>query len=70
MNNHIKRAIFILISLLLISGCTKEEGPKEEVIRPVKAIQIKGPEVLTGRTFPGKAKATQDTQSFPSEGRG
>jgi RND family efflux transporter MFP subunit len=60
MNNHIKRAIFILISLLLISGCTKEEGPKEEVIRPVKAIQIKGPEVLTGRTFPGKAKATQE----------
>jgi RND family efflux transporter MFP subunit len=50
----------IIFPLLFSFACSKKEPPKKEVIRPVKAIQIKGPEVLTGRTFPGKAKATQE----------
>jgi RND family efflux transporter MFP subunit len=60
MNKHIRLVILIIFPLLFFSSCSKEEGPKEEIIRPVKAIQIKGLEVLTGRTFPGKAKATQE----------
>jgi RND family efflux transporter MFP subunit len=43
-----------------LSGCSKEEAPTEEVIRPVKAMQIGGLEELTGRSFPGQAKATQE----------
>ncbi len=60
MNNQIRLATLLICSLLFFSGCAKEEPPKKEVIRPVKAIQVGGLEVLTGRTFPGKAKATQE----------
>jgi RND family efflux transporter MFP subunit len=50
----------VIVLLLLFSGCSKDEPVKEEIIRPVKAVQVGGVEVLTGRTFPGKAKATQE----------
>lgn len=60
MNKHMRLVTLIIFPLLFLSACSKKEGPKEDVIRPVKAIQIKGLEVLTGRTFPGKAKATQE----------
>ncbi|MCK5286665.1 MAG: efflux RND transporter periplasmic adaptor subunit, partial [Thermodesulfovibrionia bacterium] len=59
MNNHIKLAGVLVCSLFLFSACAKEEAPKE-VVRPVKAVQVGGLEVLTGRTFPGQAKATQE----------
>lgn len=60
MNICIRLAAFIIFPLLFFSACAKEEPPKEDVIRPLKAIQVGGLEVLTGRTFPGKAKATQE----------
>ena len=60
MNNYSKGAFSILFSLLLMWGCAKEEPPTKEVVRPVKAVQVGGLEVLTGRTFPGQAKATQE----------
>jgi RND family efflux transporter MFP subunit len=60
MNKHIKYAVLIIFPLLFFAGCAKKEEPKQEVVRPVKAIQVGGLEVLTGRTFPGKAKATQE----------
>jgi RND family efflux transporter MFP subunit len=60
MNKHMRLVALIIFPLLFFSGCAKEEPQKEEVIRPVKAIQVGGLEVLTGRTFPGQAKATQE----------
>ncbi len=50
----------IIFPLLFLFACSKEEPPKKEVIRPVKAVQVGGLEVLTGRTFPGTAKATRE----------
>jgi RND family efflux transporter MFP subunit len=60
MNNNIKLIVFVILPFFFLTGCAKDEGPKKEVVRPVKAIQVGGLEVLTGRTFPGKAKATQE----------
>jgi RND family efflux transporter MFP subunit len=60
MYNYVKTTAVLIIALFLLTSCSKEEPPKKEVIRPVKAIQVGGLEVLTGRTFPGKAKATQE----------
>jgi RND family efflux transporter MFP subunit len=60
MNDYIKSTVFILFSLFLISGCSKEEPPKKEVVRSIKAMQVGGPEALTGRTFPGGARASQE----------
>jgi RND family efflux transporter MFP subunit len=60
MNNATRLTALIIFPLLFFSGCSKEEPPKKEVVRPVKAIQVGGLEVLTGRGFPGKAKATQE----------
>lgn len=51
-------SMFLLASTLL-AGCAEEEVQKVQ-IRPIKAVQIGGVEVFTGRWFPGKAKATQE----------
>ena len=60
MNKHMRLVTLIIFPLLFLFACSKEEPPKKEVVRSVKAIQVGGLEVLTGRTFPGKAKATQE----------
>ena len=60
MNYHFKLFGLFIVVLLFHAGCEKEEGPKEEVLRPVKAMQVGAMEGLTGRRFPGKAKATQE----------
>lgn len=49
----------LLIPTMLLIGCAEEEV-KEVQIRPIKAMQIGGIEVFTGRWFPGKAKASQE----------
>ena len=50
-----------LIVLSMNFGCEKEIPPKE-VIRPVKAIQISDAKIMTGRSFPGKAKGVQEVE--------
>jgi RND family efflux transporter MFP subunit len=41
---------------ILMFGC-KQEVPQEEVVRPVRSIEIGTAKDLTGRSFPGKARA-------------
>ena len=60
MNKRISLISLIVFPLLLFSACAKEEPPKKEVVRPIKAVQVGGLEVLTGRLFPGQAMATQE----------
>ncbi len=51
----------LLVAALLLPAC-KEEVEKKEMIRPVKSVRV--PEqsrILSGRSFPGKATATQQT---------
>jgi multidrug efflux pump subunit AcrA (membrane-fusion protein) len=51
--------IFLLTGMfvaILMFGC-KQEVPQEEVVRPVRSIEIGTAKDLTGRSFPGKARA-------------
>ncbi len=51
----------LLIAALLLPAC-KEEVEKKEVIRPVRSVRVAGElQMLAGRSFPGKATATQQT---------
>ncbi len=61
MNKLLKFSCTALAGLLLLTGCGKAEPPAEkEVIRPVRAIKVGDPTQLKGRTFVGRAKATQE----------
>jgi len=53
--------MIVLMALLplLLSGCGKDEV-KTESIRPIKVMEIGGAQAITGRWFPGKAKAVQE----------
>lgn len=52
--------VFVVLTVCMcIFGCGKEPV-EEEIIRPVKAIQVGDPESLAGRTFPGRAAATEE----------
>jgi len=72
MKSTLKRTMLILLAgmLALTSGCQKEDV-KKEAIRPVKTMRIAGQlENLAGRTFPGKASATQEVNlSFRIPGK-
>lgn len=59
MKTIMKAVLLLSVVLLALPGC-KEEVVQKEIIRPVKAMQIGGVEVFTGRWFPGKAKAAQE----------
>jgi RND family efflux transporter MFP subunit len=51
----------LLVAALLLPAC-KEEVVKKEVIRPVKSVRVPAQvQMLSGRSFPGKATATQQT---------
>jgi RND family efflux transporter MFP subunit len=60
MNIKSKVIALMLLPVLLLAGCKKEEPAEKSVVRPVKAMQVGGVEVLIGRTFPGQAKASQE----------
>jgi RND family efflux transporter MFP subunit len=69
MNNHIKRAVFAILSLFLISGCA-EKAPEKEIIRPVKAMKVADFDEVMRRKFPGRAYASEDVElSFRIPGR-
>ena len=48
-----------LLMVFILPGC-QEEIPKKEVIRPVWAMKVGDAASITGRWFPGRAKATQE----------
>ena len=53
---------FVLVSLLLfvLQGCGKPEEPEEEIIRPVKAVQVASEKPFGGRLLPGQARAAKE----------
>ena len=53
-------SLLALLPSLLLGGCGGDEAPEAEVIRPVRAIQVAVGGSLTDRSFPGRAKATQE----------
>ena len=54
-------AVFVVVALagMFIAACSREEPPPK-VVRPVKAMKVGDTTQLTGRSFPGRAKATQE----------
>lgn len=54
---------------VLLGGCADQPPPEREVIRPVKAVKIDDYAGFLERSFPGKAKATQEVElAFDVEG--
>jgi RND family efflux transporter MFP subunit len=53
-------SLFVLLSPLLLAGCSSEEAPATEAVRPVRAIKAADAGMLVDRSFPGRAKATQE----------
>ena len=49
-------ALALLPAVFLI-GCEEEKTTSQQIIRPVRAIKVSDAAQLTGRTFPGRAKA-------------
>ncbi|MDJ0888672.1 MAG: efflux RND transporter periplasmic adaptor subunit [Desulfobacterales bacterium] len=59
-----------ILTAVLVAGCSKEEPPQQEVVRPVKAIKVydEAGFVVAG-SLPGRAKATQELElSFRVDG--
>jgi multidrug efflux pump subunit AcrA (membrane-fusion protein) len=58
----LKNNKFYLISALcsVLMACSGEPENKPEVIRPVVAVQVGDAKSLTGRIFPGRAKAANE----------
>ncbi|MEM7211639.1 MAG: efflux RND transporter periplasmic adaptor subunit [Pseudomonadota bacterium] len=50
----------IALSLLLLAACDGAAPTHEEMVRPVRAMQIEAGDALTERRFPGRAQATQE----------
>ncbi len=53
-------AILSIISAFLIAGCGQTEEPVEDTIRSVRALKVGDLDGLTGRSFPGRARAAQE----------
>lgn len=59
-----------LLAVAALAACEEEEPVKEEVIRPVRAMQVTAGEGFQNTWLPGVAKATQETDlSFEVEGK-
>ena len=47
----------VLLLTAAIAGCG--EAPSEELPRPVRAVRVGDVKAITGRSFPGRAQATE-----------
>ncbi|ORJ60640.1 efflux RND transporter periplasmic adaptor subunit [Geothermobacter hydrogeniphilus] len=71
LSSKITVSALTVLFLLPLTGCGKKEEVKEPAIRPVKTMRVTDSlEKLSGRTFPGKARATQEVNlSFRISGK-
>lgn len=61
--------VFALLVCLLASACDEPPQP-QEVVRPIRAIQVADTEALSGRAFPCRAEAVEEVNvSFEVPGR-
>lgn len=56
------KVILFTLGSLLISSCGQQEPPETNSVRPVRAMKISTASDLAGRSFPGRAKATQEVE--------
>ncbi len=60
MKSIAKYASLLVLSFPLLVACSKQAPVEDIVIRPVKAIQVGKDVGMHGRSFPGRARATQE----------
>ncbi len=53
--------LLTLVVFIFFAGCSSEEPPKKEIIRPVKAMVVGSVVDLAGQGFPATTKATQQS---------
>jgi RND family efflux transporter MFP subunit len=58
--SRIRTVAVVLAVTLEVAGCTKELPQKQEIIRPVYAVQVGSDVDRSGRSFPGRARAHQE----------
>jgi len=69
MNFKNQFGLFWLMSIMLVA-CSDEQVAEQTVIRPVKAMQVADVSGLSDRSFPGRAKATEQIDlSFDVSGK-
>ena len=52
----------VAVLFLFFTGCSSEEPPKKEIIRPVKAMIVSGNTGMQTQGFPATTKATQQSE--------
>ncbi len=62
MNCQFRVAALALLPALFLAGCGQEEAPEQSVVRPVRAIKVGNAAEFRQRSFPGRAKATQEVE--------
>lgn len=68
--NRCVRNLLALLPFLLLTGCAEQDVPEKQLVRPVRAMKVADVAGVTGRSFPGRAKATQEVDlSFRVAGR-
>ena len=56
----ISLALTSLLVVVALYGCGKKDAAEEEVVRPVRAMKVGDSRSVESRSFPGRAKATQE----------
>ena len=54
------RFTLVVMICTFLSACSSEPPPSEEIVRPIKAIQIGSAGEISGKKFPGVARPTQE----------
>jgi len=52
--------VFLLVLIPVLTSCNSKPPEKAEIIRPIPAMKVGEIQKVSGRKFPGKAKATQE----------
>ena len=54
------RLVAGFIPILLVAGCSDPQSPVEELVRPLRVMQIGDVAQFVGRSFPGRSAASQE----------
>ena len=52
--------VVVIISVWLATGCRTQTSAPDQGVRPVRAMKVADFEGLSGRSFPGRASASQE----------
>ena len=59
-DNLLHPIVLVAVLVMLSAGCSDKETDLKPKVRPVRAIQVREPQLLGGRWFPGQAEPTEE----------